>query len=97
MSVFENHIALNEIIADFSRNIAISYSKGYGKTFIDSFMRYKSIRMAAGFACKWFEREFSETLEMAPDFSEYVSKLNLNERDKGLLKRTLRMIFILRK
>ena len=94
MSILE---AINEIEADFSKSIAISYSRGYGKAFIDSFIRYKSIRMAAGFACKWFEREFSETLCEAPDFNEYVSKLNLSERDKELLKRTLRMIFILRK
>ena len=93
MNVFET---IQQADRDFSKSIAISYSRGYGRAFIDAFIRYKSIRMAAGFACKWFEREFSEVCE-SPDFSEYVSKLNLNERDKELLKRTLRMIFILRK
>lgn len=86
---------LNPAIDDFSKNIAIDYSKNYGKNFIECFIKYKSIRMACGFACRWFEKEFGDCT-VKKDFMEYCQRQKLSERDKKLLNRTLNMIFILR-
>lgn len=84
---------LNPELQEFSKKIAIDYSRMYGKEFINSFVRKKSIRMACGFAVHWFEKEFGKGEK---DFSGFCEKLKLSNRDKKLLGRVLNMIFILR-
>ena len=84
---------LNPELEEFSKKIAIDYSRMYGKAFIESFVKFKSVRMACGFAVGWFEKEFGEGEK---DFGGFCGKLNLSENDKKLLERTLNMIFILK-
>lgn len=94
---------INEELLKFGQKIAVDYTKAYvkdGQAFINTFIKFKSVRMASAVALGYcnrngiIEQGLKEQCEVLA-ISDYVNRLNLPDLDARLLKRTLTMIFIL--
>jgi len=85
--------SISEIYSDGFTQIAIEYGKMYsnnGKGFVTLFLNSKSVQLN----CASAVREFEKNIPYEPDekISDYVGKLNLDEKKTRLLARTLKMI-----
>ena len=88
---------ISELMKPSLMEMAISYAKLYannGKSFVNSFIKYPSVRSACGFTVQQFEKEVAQ-YEPDEKISDYVSKLNLEPKQTRLLARTLKMIKII--
>jgi len=85
---------LSELMKPSLTDMALTYAKLYsnnGKAFVNSFIKYESVRSACGFTVNNFEKEIA-AYEPDEKISDYVSKLNLQPKEMRLLARTLKMI-----
>lgn len=88
---------LRECMEKSLTEMALTYAKLYknnGKAFVNSFIKYPSVRSACGFTVNKFEKEIA-AYEPDEAISNYVSKLNLQPKEMRLLARTLKMIKVI--
>jgi hypothetical protein len=85
---------ISELMKLSLTDMAVAYAKLYqnnGNDFVNSFIKYESVRAACSFAVNNFEKNI-QSYEPDEKISNYVSKLKLDERQTRLLARTLKMI-----
>lgn len=90
---FDTAIDKSDPFYDGLIGLSIEYAKIYqkdGKNFIRCFLKYGTIREV----CHQINNAYkSKGIEPEGDFSGYVEKLNLEEKWKGVLDQTLRIIY----
>ena len=88
---------LDQATLNFGQECLITYSKSYQenpKAFINSFIKFDSIKMACEYVIKYARKEgVLKELEGQKDFTEWVNKQRIDEKWKPVLNELLLIIW----
>jgi len=92
----------NDIYNESFTSLLIKYSEVYkrnGKVFINSFLKFKSVRSACSEIIKVMKETgvFGEAEKTGKDFSGYAEKFNIQDKDKKTLSDILLLIYAVTK
>ena len=102
LSATEKYKLFMEITNNSFVEMSLSYAKTYQenpKAFLNAYKKHKSIRMA----CKWiivtykYIGAFEEVKALGKDFTNWVNKQNIEERDRKSFNEILMIIYSITK